>query len=348
MEKREDKEEMVFGLWDYIKDYKGLYGLFLLFILILTLVFYAYRLPVEAVLYGSLLCLSMALPILAWHYQSLKKKLGTIKRMKQAFLREPNQYYLDRCPLGFAVLEREYQSFLRLLEQDRERIRSQAQAQREEITDYYTMWTHQIKTPIAAMSLLLQGREDDPYRELREQLFKIEEYVNMALQYMRLDSDHDLIIQWCDLDGILRQAVHKYAPMFIRKKLTLSYKPLNCKVLTDEKWMVFVVEQLLSNAVKYTKEGGISIDFEREPETALVIRDTGIGIAWEDQPRIFEKGFTGCNGHANKSSTGIGLYLCQRILKRLSNKISVKSEPGKGSEFRISLETVSGSILTKM
>ena len=197
------------------------------------------------------------------------------------------------------------------------------------------MWVHQIKTPIAAMRLLLQkpGAKQDP--ELSEQLFRIEEYVNMVLQYLRVDGDNDLVVQWNDLDLMVRQAVHRYAGMFIWKKLSLSYEPLKRKVLTDEKWLVFVVEQILSNAVKYTGQGGISIYLEPGPDTVLAIRDTGTGIALEDQPRIFEKGFTGYNGHADKRSTGIGLYLCRRILNRLSHEITVESEPGKGTIMRI-------------
>ena len=98
---------------------------------------------------------------------------------------------------------------------------------------------------------------------------------------------------------------------------------------------MFAVEQILSNAVKYTGQGGISIYLEPGPDTVLAIRDTGTGIALEDQPRIFEKGFTGYNGHVDKRSTGIGLYLCRRILNRLSHEITVESEPGKGTIMRI-------------
>ena len=170
-------------------------------------------------------------------------------------------------------------------------------------------------------------------------MFKIEEYVNMVLQYLRLDGGSDLVLNTYSLDDIVRQAVRKYAGMFVRRRLSLSYEPLNCQVLTDEKWLVFVIEQILSNSIKYTKRGGISIYMEEEEGKTLVISDTGIGIAPEDQPRIFEKGFTGYNGHSDKKSTGIGLYLCRRILSRLSHTISVESEPGKGTRIRINLDT---------
>jgi len=322
---------------EYLKRYRGFISLLLLFTAIFGAVFYGYRLPAEAVLYGFLLCICAAVPLVAWHYRQFCRKAGLLSRMESAFMRDPDHSYIESYPDSGSLLETEYQNLLTLVGRDRERIRSQAERERNEMSDYYAMWVHQIKTPIAAMRLLLQKQESESAPELTEQLFKIEEYVNMVLQYLRLDNHNDLIVQWNDLDRIVRQAVHKYAGMFIRKRLSLTYEPLNRSVLTDEKWLVFVVEQILSNSVKYTRQGGVTIWVEEDPETTLVIRDTGIGIAWEDQPRIFEKGFTGYNGHSDKRSSGIGLYLCRRILRRLSHSISVESEPGKGTVVRIRL-----------
>ncbi|RJW54434.1 sensor histidine kinase [Clostridiales bacterium TF09-2AC] len=318
---------------EYLMEYRGLLVLFLLFGVVFGAVFYGYHLPAEAVFYGAFLCFCLAVPVMIWNYRRFRKKVRILFQMQEALLGSPECYYLEHFPESGSLLEKEYQQFLMLLGQDRERMRCQSELAREEMTDYYTMWVHQIKTPIAAMRLLLQTPGTDP--ELSEQLFRIEEYVNMVLQYLRVDGDSDLIVQWNDLDLMVRQAVRRYAGMFIRKKLSLTYEPLNRKVLTDEKWLVFVVGQILSNAVKYTRQGGISIYLEPGPGTVLAIRDTGAGIAWEDQPRIFEKGFTGYNGHADKRSTGIGLYLCRRILNRLSHEITVESEPGKGTIMRI-------------
>ena len=132
----------------------------------------------------------------------------------------------------------------------------------------------------------------------------------------------------------------KYAPLFIRKKLTLGYEPVNCQVLTDEKWLEFVLEQILSNAIKYTKRGSVAVYMDDREEKTLVIADTGIGIAAEDVPRVFEKGFTGYNGRYDKRSTGIGLYLCRRVLNRLSHTIRIESEPGQGTRVYINLDTV--------
>ena len=142
------------------------------------------------------------------------------------------------------------------------------------------------------------------------------------------------------LDDIVKQAIRKYAKSFIRKKIRLNYKDLNFNVLTDEKWLVFVVEQLLSNALKYTNEGHISIYLDDHLPNTLVIADTGIGIEQEDLPRVFEKGFTGYIGRTDKKSTGIGLYLCKQILNKLSHTITIESQVGKGTKVKIGLDVI--------
>lgn len=216
------------------------------------------------------------------------------------------------------------------------------------MTDYFTLWTHQIKTPIAAMYLLLQQEipEQDrsqeihfmkqyfiQKREIESELFKIEQYVEMVLQYLRLNSSvNDFVLQEYELDGMVRQAVRKYAPMFIRRKLSLHYEPLQVKAVTDEKWLTFVLEQILSNAIKYTSAGDI---FVRMEGGCLVVEDTGIGILPEDLPRIFDKGYTGYNGRSDKKASGIGLYLVKKILEKLGHKILIESEPGKGTKVKL-------------
>ena len=207
--------------------------------------------------------------------------------------------------------------------------------------DYDTMWVHQIKTPIAAMHLLLQSEEIPDKGELEEQLFKTEEYVGMVLQYLRVGGmAADLKFRQYSLDGIVRQAVRKYSKSFIRKHLRLNYQELDCIVVTDEKWLLFVIEQILSNAVKYTaSKGRVSVYMDRSRPKTLVIEDTGIGISQEDLPRIFEKGFTGYNGRRDKKSTGLGLYLCKTITDKLNHKITITSVEGEGTRVALGLET---------
>lgn len=195
------------------------------------------------------------------------------------------------------------------------------------------------------MRLLLQSFEEGEIEEeaelirpMKMELFKTEQYVEMVLSYLRMgDMSSDLSLQWYSIDDIVRQAVRKYSQLFILKKIHLSYQKCEGMVLTDEKWFLLVLEQLLSNALKYTGQGTISIYMEPGPEEVLVIEDTGIGIQAEDLPRIFEKGFTGYNGRKDKKSTGIGLYLCKSICDKLNHGLTAESEVGRGTKIRLYL-----------
>lgn len=209
-----------------------------------------------------------------------------------------------------------------------------------ESRDYYMMWTHQIKTPIAAMKLLFErvNPQDRDTFLMREELFKIEQYVEMVLTFQRLGGiASDLVLAEYDLAALVRQAVKKYSVLFINKGLALKLEETDLKVVTDEKWLVFCLEQLLSNSIKYTVVGGIRIRAQEAEGgcVRLFIEDTGIGIRPEDLPRIFEKGFTGYNGRLDKRSTGIGLYLCRQIFTHLGIGVRVESQEGKGTEVAL-------------
>jgi len=210
-----------------------------------------------------------------------------------------------------------------------------------DMLEYYTLWAHQIKTPIAAMRLLLQQERQTKFsQDISDELFHIERYVEMVLQYIRVGRiNNDLLIQEYELDSIIKQAVNKYTKVFIRKKISLDYSNVNIKVITDEKWLLFVLEQILSNALKYTKKGTVKIYLEPNRDKVLVIEDSGIGIKEEDLPRIFEKGYTGYNGRLDKKSSGIGLYLSKAILTNLSHNIDVESIPKRGTRILIDLHS---------
>ena len=194
------------------------------------------------------------------------------------------------------------------------------------------MWAHQIKTPIAAMRLLLQQPELDR-GSLEAELFRIEQYVGMVLGYLKLEGDsNDFVLRKRRLDDVVRGCVRKYARLFIIKKLPLNFEETRMTVLTDDKWLAFMIEQLLSNSLKYTSQGEIRIYADGK---ALVVEDTGIGISAEDLPRLGERGFTGYNGREDKKSTGLGLYLCRRICAKLGHKLVIESTPDVGTRVKI-------------
>ena len=241
----------------------------------------------------------------------------------------------EQLPPPENLIEEDYRQLIRALGEEKQRQASAMDLRMSDMQDYFTLWAHQIKTPIAAMRLILQTKPENSAEELSQELFRVEQYVEMVLNYLRLDSDStDFVFRTCALDDIIRQCVRKYAKQFIRKRIRLEYEGTALQVLTDEKWLCFVIEQILSNALKYTSAGSIRIFTQGE---TLVIADTGMGIAPEDLPRVFEKGYTGYNGRTDKKATGIGLYLCKRILNRLGHEISITAQVGKGTRVSIDL-----------
>lgn len=304
---------------------------FLLFCSIFAGFFYLYNLPLSPVLYSSSICAFLWIVILFVRYRSYVKKNRHIKNLIENF----NAADLD-FPKCTGENEIAYQELATAIYNDKKQLENDFNRRYSELVNYYTTWVHQIKTPIASMKLNLQYNDSDQNRELLDDLQRIEQYVEMVLCYIRLDpNSSDYVIKQYQLDVIIKQAVKKFANQFIRKKISLIYTPVDVKVLTDEKWLTFVLEQVISNALKYTKSGSISITVEADK--VLCIRDTDIGIAPEDLPRIFESGFTGYNGRSDKKASGLGLFLCRRICRNLGHEIYAESALGSGTVIRINL-----------
>ena len=304
---------------------------FLLFCVIFAVVFALYRLPLGAVIYPSALCAAVGILLLALDCRAAYRKhcrLCTLKGLSAELMEE--------LPPALTLDDADYQDIIRLLRKEQSDMLTLMNCRYADMIDYYTLWAHQIKTPIASIRLNQQNEDSEFSRRVAEDLQRIEQYVDMVLAFLRLDSDStDYVFMEYDLDGIVRSAVKKFSTQFIRRRINLVYEPLGKKVVTDEKWLSFVVEQVLSNALKYTPSGTVGIYME-EP-TTLCISDTGIGIAPEDLPRIFEKGYTGYNGRTDKKASGLGLYLCRRICNNLGHTISASSVAGEGTVIRICL-----------
>lgn len=260
---------------------------------------------------------------------------------------------------------------------------SSAAIRQSQMRDYYSMWVHQIKTPISAMKLLLEAEREelgqlicddeqcqchigdmtggnigaaglnaalkqqavltelsDNMDSFEDELFRIEEYVSMALQYQRVSStENDFVLEKVSVDGVIRDTIKKYAKIMIRRHIGINYSGTGQEVYTDGKWLAFMLEQILSNAIKYTPQGGVTIETaEKKDRFFITIKDTGIGIKAEDLPRVFEKGYTGYNGHADKKATGIGLYLCRQMADKLGHTIRMESEIGKGTKVWIGFD----------
>lgn len=297
--------------------------------LVFAAVFALYELPLGAVGYAGAISGFVSFLFFLWDMSVYRKKAALLE--KAAEEAEYGESPLTDAPGN----EGRYIRIINKLCEKMHCRENEISAKISDMNDYYTLWVHQIKTPIAAMSLILQNSEDGGSAELRENLQRIEDYTEMVLVFLRLDSDYtDFVIKEYSLDGIVRQAVRKFSSQFIRKRLSLEITPSGRTVLTDEKWLLFVLEQVISNAVKYTRSGGAKIYLEA-PLT-LCIKDTGIGVSPEDLPRIFDKGYTGLNGRLDKKASGIGLYLCRRVCEKLRHNISAESSEN-GTVIRLDL-----------
>ena len=304
-------------------------------ILIFGFTFFLYQIPLEASLYGASICGVVMMGEILYSFRKYAAHYRKVEKMEKELI-----YGVWEFPEAENAMEQKYQELLVCLQKKQQKQDLEKEKAYREMTEYYTTWVHQIKTPIAAMRLLLREDTDQGW-EISMELFRIEQYVDMVLQYVRLGAKStDYQIAEYRLDSVIRQAIRKYARLFIKKKIVLDYEEVRIKVITDEKWLLFVIEQILSNALKYTDRGKIRIYLSDEKKKELVIEDTGIGIAPQDLPRVFESGFTGYNGRKEKRSTGIGLYLCRRIMKRLSHTIRIESELGKGTRVILGLGTV--------
>ena len=315
----------------YLKQKLWLFVVGGTFSLIFTVSFFLYHLPVEAVIYPTLLCAFIGLFVLIFDFLRVKdrhKELAQIKSIPDAIT--------ATFPADNNIQNEDYREVIRLLCEEHNQYKSETNYKYTDMIDYYTVWAHQIKTPIAAMRLTLQNEDTPLTRKLTNDLYRIEQYVEMVLTFLRLNSDStDYVFKEYDLDNIVKSAVKKFSSEFIGRKLRLIYDPLNTSVITDEKWLSFVIEQVLSNALKYTPSGSITISLVGEK--TLRIEDTGIGIAPSDLPRIFENGYTGFNGRTDKKASGIGLYLCRRVCNNLGHTITVNSTVDVGTAIDIDL-----------
>ena len=238
------------------------------------------------------------------------------------------------APLPPAVngLQQDAAALVRALEARCRTLTFEADRQAHELRQTADLWAHQIKTPLAAMRLLLAGRDGEPFEALQEQLFSVERYVDLMLQMQRLGTiSADLDFVHCRLEELARQAVRLYAPAFIRRGLQVRLTGLDLQVLTDEKWAVFIIGQILSNAVKYTPQGTVTLSPQPGTAATLVIRDTGVGIRPQDLPRLGQRGFTGENGRRDKQATGLGLHLCFTAAEKLGHRLWIESAPGQGT-----------------
>ena len=315
-------------LKSYLKKNIKVYILFVVFITIFFIMFYLYNLPLEALIYTGSFCFLASLIASFLDFVNYRESYKKLKFLEKNILND-----LEDLPKSLDIRIDYYHKIIEKLYEELEKSTQENRQKNIDMVDYYSMWVHQIKTPIAAMNFLLDNEEVD-LKNLQQELFKIERYVEMVLTYIRLDSiSSDYVITKINLDEVVKDSVKKYATIFINKKIKLNYVSHETMVISDKKWLSFAFEQILGNSVKYSRaDGEITI---KTYENRLVIEDKGIGIKEEDLPRIFEKGFTGFNGRYETKSSGLGLYLCKKTLDKLGHHIEISSKVGEGTRIEI-------------
>lgn len=310
-------------LSSYIRLHGGYSILWIGMVLIFLGIGYLYEVSVEYMLYCTLLtgvCYGTFTIVHFSKYIALMEKIEKLNTDSLFTVEEVQS--LEGLPVEYATL----------LVQTRNKVDDlidQTNRTQQQFEEYYTIWLHQIKTPIAALHFLIESGETNALL-LESELFKVEQYMALALEYIRLHSTyHDFVIEQVSVDKLLKGLLKKYAPLFIQKKLVLDYQYSDLVLLTDKKWLALAIEQLLSNAIKYSFPSGKISIFTKDNQ--LMIQDEGRGIKKEELSRLFKKGYTGFNGRKLHSSSGLGLYICKTIIERLGQKVTLQSEVGKGT-----------------
>lgn len=317
----------------YLKERIQLIILFLIFLTIFGLIFYLYHLPIEHYFYAGLIILVNLLLYMIFDYLQYSKKHHELKDLQNNI-----SSLQENLPKAITQSDIDYQILIQNLTKDNRRLISEADEKHTDLIEYYTLWTHQIKTPLSAIDFLLQDRSEDVFDDMELQIMDVESYIDMALEYLRIENmTSDLKFENYSIQRIVNTAIKAYSKMFIYKNIGLELEMIDISVITDKKWLLFVVKQLLSNALKYTPEGKVMVYLEG---SSLYIEDTGIGIQEEDIASIFDRGFTGYNGRINRKSTGLGLYLVKEVMDNLGHSINITSTVGVGTNVKIDLSQI--------
>ena len=211
----------------------------------------------------------------------------------------------------------------------------------EDYKEYIELWIHEVKLPLAASKLIIENNKDIVTKSIDEELDKVEDYIEQALFYARSNTvEKDYYIKKTLIKDVVNECVRKNKNILIQGKIKMNLHDLEDIVNTDSKWLIFILNQLIQNSVKYKKQAGnseIEIYAKQGKENVILyVRDNGIGIKKGEITRVFEKAFTGTNGRLlNKKSTGIGLYLCKKLCNKLGIAIELNSVQNEGTEVRI-------------
>ncbi len=321
----------------YLNDHKVPLGIFIAMLGIVEAILLLFHTTIVLQVFVQVVLIGNGIVIIVYDYQRKKPYYQKVKEQLSQ---------LDKKFLLIEMIEQpdflDGQLFYQWLEQISKSMNNEIFAQvrkSNEFKQYVETWVHEIKLPITSLKLMIYNNKKDDPRALREQVKRIETYVEQVLYYIRSEvPQKDYIIKECCLKDIVDMVIKENKDTLILNQIKILQHVPNCFVLTDEKWLSFMIGQIVNNSVKYKKKENAEILFscvKMEHGLRLCIRDNGIGIAAADLPRVFEKSFTGENGHKTAASTGMGLYLCSQMAGELGHKITINSQLNKYTEVRI-------------
>jgi len=326
---------------DYLWDQKYLIGIYTISVLFTGIVIYLGE-SVAVNQSNGLYVVEVSLLLLAIYLAvDFITKHKYYKRLKEISDFEGLDW-VNSLPLPVSSEQRIYNELLQKQYQAINKKLSEYQAKGIDDREFITMWVHEIKTPIAASKLIIENSLDQPSEEvlysIGDEIDKIEDFVQMTLFYSRTDDfAKDYIINSINLEKVVNESIKREFSSITNRNLNLQLQNLALQIDSDEKWLGFIIKQILDNAIKYSAENGkISIYSEsHKDEVRLTIEDEGAGIKEEDIRRVFDKNFTGSNGRRYVTATGIGLYLSQKIARKLGHRITISSDAGKGTKVNI-------------
>jgi len=327
--------------FEYVEEKRYFLILFIIMMLFITLMMMVSSdrdQLISNILYTNLGCIFLATIYIItgyFYHNSFYKQLNELIKSDEKEILEatpkPQNYEQE---LYMKLLKKVHNNYM----DDIEKLHNE----KKEHQDFIMSWIHEVKLPITASLLLMRNSAGKTVNYLvdkfEDELRKIENYVEQALYYSRIDSfSKDYFITEISLNQVIRESIKKHSKLFINKHINFTIWDEQRFVQSDSKWLGFIIDQIISNSLKYTNEGG-SISFmfeENSKEKLLKIKDTGIGIKPEDIGRVFEKGFTGSTGRNYSQSTGMGLYLAKQMVLKLDHNISIQSEVGKYTKVNI-------------
>lgn len=336
-------------LLDFLKSKAAPIAIFLFIDCFMALLLWVYSMNAQGILFA---CAVLALAFIAAliieylpkrkYYNQVEETLSSLdkKCLLAAFLDEP-EFYEGRI----------FSNCVETLSKAMNDEIAQYKTASKEYREYIELWIHEVKTPIASSRLILENNPSPTANGLGEELDAIDYYLEQALFYSRsTDVQKDYIIKETGLFDVVNQVIRRNARHFIRDKIGLELEKQDITVFTDEKWLEYMLNQIVVNSIKYRREEGAAISIyaqERQNAVSLFIRDNGIGISRKDIGRVFEKGYTGITGREYKKATGIGLYLVKKLSDKLGLSVGIVSEEGKGTTLELVFPKTDLADLTK-